>query len=403
MILCKKVEYYYLIDLKNSDLSTPIHNDLYFSNILLTDEEKVYFVDWEYASMGNKYFDLALFVCATDLSVENETELLLQYKDVNLYEYLNEKLVAYFFICTWAIAKNEIPINIKYFLTKLEDFYNLVVYLNNLNKKQIEQVLFLDLDGTTLNTHINERSSSTQKVRDFLGHLINLNTLYVPSTGRGLNWETKLIVDELGSKNYILGNGAQIVFNDVEIFAKPINSDVLDNISKQFRASGAVALINFKDTEISYCSNEEIKKQANFFYNLQFANNDFEIESKVFRMLIWHFKSNVSRKLFKTWSEKYQGQIHITKSGPNDNFIEITDAKVSKGITKKLFATLINNSKVKTVHIGDSMNDSTAVGQLDEVISMKNGSEKFKKLANIVSEFNNKDEGIINTIKKYCF
>ncbi|SYV92369.1 Uncharacterised protein, partial [Mycoplasmopsis synoviae] len=51
--------------------------------------------------MGNKYFDLALFVCATDLSVENETELLLQYKDVNLYEYLNEKLVAYFFICTW--------------------------------------------------------------------------------------------------------------------------------------------------------------------------------------------------------------------------------------------------------------------------------------------------------------
>lgn len=61
MILCKKVEYYYLIDLKNSDLSTLIHNDLYFSNILLTDEEKVYFVDWEYASMGNKYFDLALF------------------------------------------------------------------------------------------------------------------------------------------------------------------------------------------------------------------------------------------------------------------------------------------------------------------------------------------------------
>ncbi|SYV92368.1 Uncharacterised protein, partial [Mycoplasmopsis synoviae] len=64
----------------------------------------------------------------------------------------------------------------------------MVVYLNNLNKKQIEQVLFLDLDGTTLDTHINGRSSSTQKVRDFLGHLINLNTLYVPSTGRGLNW-----------------------------------------------------------------------------------------------------------------------------------------------------------------------------------------------------------------------
>ncbi|WVH36905.1 HAD hydrolase family protein [Mycoplasmoides gallisepticum] len=89
--------------------------------------------------------------------------------------------------------------------------------------------------------------------------------------------------------------------------------------------------------------------------------------------------------------------------GANDNFIEITDAKVSKGITKKLFATLINNSKVKTIHIGDSMNDSTAVGQLDEVILMKNGSEEFKKLANIVSEFNNKDGGIINTFKKYCF
>lgn len=278
----------------------------------------------------------------------------------------------------------------------------MVVYLNNLNKKQIEQVLFLDLDGTTLDTHINGRSSSTQKVRDFLGHLINSNALYVPSTERELNWETKLIVGELGSKNHILGNGAQIVFNDVEIFAKPINSDVLDNISKQFRASGAVALINFKDTEISYCSNEEIKKQANFFYNLQFANNDFEIESKVFIMLIWHSKSNVSRKLFKTWSEKYQSQIHITKSGPNDNFIEITDAKVSKGITK-LFATLINNSKVKQFILVIQWMILLLLDNLMKWFQWKMDQKSLKKLANIVSEFNNKDGGIINTIKKVLF
>ncbi|QIW62438.1 phosphotransferase family protein [Mycoplasmopsis gallinacea] len=104
----------------------PIHNDLYFSNILKTDE-KLYFVDWEYASMGNRLFDLALFIAATDLSDEQE-EVFLNFYNVKSHEkqiYINQKFIAYFFIVTWALSKEQIPINDKYFIDKLSQHYQI--------------------------------------------------------------------------------------------------------------------------------------------------------------------------------------------------------------------------------------------------------------------------------------
>lgn len=48
------------------DKSTPLHNDIYQSNLIWGKDDKIYFVDWEYATMGDKHFDLAFFyLCRT--------------------------------------------------------------------------------------------------------------------------------------------------------------------------------------------------------------------------------------------------------------------------------------------------------------------------------------------------
>ncbi|MGY5139472.1 phosphotransferase [Mycoplasmopsis gallinarum] len=103
----------------------PIHNDLYFSNILVDKDNKLWFVDWEYAAMGNKYYDLALFTCATDLNFAQELILLFSYENIDLQVYYDQKLVAYFFILTWALSKEIIPINHQYFAQKLDEQLNL--------------------------------------------------------------------------------------------------------------------------------------------------------------------------------------------------------------------------------------------------------------------------------------
>ncbi|WAM03652.1 phosphotransferase [Mycoplasmopsis cynos] len=66
--------------LANSENNRPLHNDLYKGNLLLNKKtNKIMFIDWEYASMGDKHFDLAYFICGSFLTKEQEKIFLQAY------------------------------------------------------------------------------------------------------------------------------------------------------------------------------------------------------------------------------------------------------------------------------------------------------------------------------------
>src|SRR6266705_252161 len=56
----------------------PCHNDLLNANFIL-DGERLWIVDWEYAGMGDVFFDLANFSVNHELDAEEDDELLLRY------------------------------------------------------------------------------------------------------------------------------------------------------------------------------------------------------------------------------------------------------------------------------------------------------------------------------------
>ncbi len=56
----------------------PCHNDLLAANFL-DDGERIRIVDWEYAGMGDRYFDLANFAVNNGLGEEQQEELLSAY------------------------------------------------------------------------------------------------------------------------------------------------------------------------------------------------------------------------------------------------------------------------------------------------------------------------------------
>lgn len=62
--------------LNTSRVQRPCHNDLLNGNFLLSNNNKLYVLDWEYAGMGDIYFDLANFSNNHELS-EDEDRLLL--------------------------------------------------------------------------------------------------------------------------------------------------------------------------------------------------------------------------------------------------------------------------------------------------------------------------------------
>ena len=56
----------------------PCHNDLLNANFI-ADGERIWVVDWEYAGMGDRFFDLANFAVNHELSAEEDEELLRLY------------------------------------------------------------------------------------------------------------------------------------------------------------------------------------------------------------------------------------------------------------------------------------------------------------------------------------
>ena len=56
----------------------PCHNDLLAGNFL-RGSERIWIVDWEYAGMGDRYFDLGNFAVNNELDAEGEAALLVAY------------------------------------------------------------------------------------------------------------------------------------------------------------------------------------------------------------------------------------------------------------------------------------------------------------------------------------
>ena len=57
----------------------PCHNDLLAANFIAGEGGRIWLVDWEYAGMGDVYFDLANFAANNDLPEPETLELLRAY------------------------------------------------------------------------------------------------------------------------------------------------------------------------------------------------------------------------------------------------------------------------------------------------------------------------------------
>ncbi|UVD81707.1 phosphotransferase [Mycoplasma iguanae] len=127
-------KYYKKINLilKNMDKNTPLHNDLWDRNILVDKNNKIWIVDWEYATKGDKHFDLAYFIESCRLTDQQETLLLNEYDDYD-YEYIiQQKIFVNYLIILWIWAQKIKPFDDKEFHEKIEF---LVLELERYKKK----------------------------------------------------------------------------------------------------------------------------------------------------------------------------------------------------------------------------------------------------------------------------
>lgn len=112
--------------LTNMNNINPLHNDVWFENILKDKEGNIFLIDWEYATMGDKHFDLAFFIESMRLSVEEENIFLTAYDSFDDYKAYDplllpkyKRLCHYITVC-WAYAQEKMPFDISWMERFLE-------------------------------------------------------------------------------------------------------------------------------------------------------------------------------------------------------------------------------------------------------------------------------------------
>ncbi|WP_434343589.1 phosphotransferase [Mycoplasma sp. 06067-C1-B144P-99-0482-3] len=116
-------KYANLIDdiLDKMDHLTPLHNDLFPFNMIET-KNKIYFVDWEYATMGDKHFELAYLIETSNMNSECEKVFLYLYNDYDSYKLLLNKIFVNYIVILWIRTQTSAPYNTTFFEQKIINY-----------------------------------------------------------------------------------------------------------------------------------------------------------------------------------------------------------------------------------------------------------------------------------------
>ena len=105
----------------------PCHNDLWHENIIKDKNGKIWLVDWEYSTMGDKHFDLAFFIKSLRLNEKQERTFLESYNSFDDYQaYIDDWMLGYkrftaWLTCLWAHAQPTMPFDLTWIKAYLNE------------------------------------------------------------------------------------------------------------------------------------------------------------------------------------------------------------------------------------------------------------------------------------------
>ncbi|MBN3534621.1 HAD-IIB family hydrolase [Mycoplasma procyoni] len=242
------------------------------------------------------------------------------------------------------------------------------------------KILFIDLDGTLLDKGIGVWAKMSQKneeaVREF-----SKTGIVVLSTGRVVSDEVKEIAKKVNAKFSIFQNGSIILdenFNEIQNlgFSAESVQKIVDYLKKYkftFAPNPGNFLYGRGFWEKVFCK----------FSHFDAADYDDFVAQEANKILVIANSQKRIKKFHNYIEEKYDDFLNAKVVGKGFA-IEVTRSDCSKGIAALKICQMLNIDPKETAHIGDSMNDSSTKDIVGNLIAMRSGSRKLKKLADQV-------------------
>ncbi|WP_033160866.1 Cof-type HAD-IIB family hydrolase [[Mycoplasma] collis] len=256
------------------------------------------------------------------------------------------------------------------------------------------KALFLDLDGTLLDVGIGKWAKISDNNKNAVLEFSQKGKVII-STGRSFNLEVKKIAQTVNASFTVCQNGSQIydqnfnLIKDLKISYPLVNQvfEIVKEWKASFVANSSIFIYGpfFWNKLFSLFSNFKAKKYK--FFNAHDSN----------KILIIHRNKTQVRKIHQKINEKFFNDLKAEIVGKNWA-IEITEKNCTKGKAAEYILDLLNINANNSIHIGDSMNDSSTSGIVGKLIAMKSGSNKLKKIADEIGE-KRKKAGVAKILK----
>ncbi|MGL5732872.1 MAG: Cof-type HAD-IIB family hydrolase [Metamycoplasmataceae bacterium] len=252
---------------------------------------------------------------------------------------------------------------------------NIKIKINNDVNEEFEvQCFFIDLDGTSLDykrRYISDLNAN--KIKE-----INKKTPVIISTGRSYSSKVKDIMKQLDIKYAICQNGAIIADSKGKILQDIIIDSQMVSLIKDIAIKHNVFIIPNSEYKV-YTNNWYLKPFRWFNKKHYFKLMDFDPNLKYNKIVL---AGCSKKKLYKIFLElKQEFPLLSFKISGNDLVIEITDSKATKGLAAVFVTKLLKVEATKSVHIGDSMNDTSTINYLGALIAMENSSQHLLNVA----------------------
>ncbi|WP_029512860.1 Cof-type HAD-IIB family hydrolase [Mycoplasmopsis iners] len=271
-----------------------------------------------------------------------------------------------------------------------------------MKKENNTKIIFIDLDGTTLDIKEKGQAFVSQENVDAVQKCLQKGIQVVVSTGRGELKRTFEINEKLGlGKNIIFWNGSKVIKNGETIFEKHVKKHVVSELFKLAEKHRITTILNSDFRNHSYTKSIFFKLGILFKKGNPKKYEHFQNNFEVYKLIFWNPKQKKVDEFYKLLSEKFSDELTVSYAGEKNNFLEVTALNCSKGEAERIYAASENVDLKDCVHFGDSMNDASTANVVGTLIAMANGVRPLKEIANIVSEFDYKNGGLAKTIEKY--
>ncbi|MGF6907105.1 HAD family hydrolase [Fusobacterium sp. PH5-44] len=258
------------------------------------------------------------------------------------------------------------------------------------------KLIATDMDGTLLN----EKGNIDVEFWELEKRLKAEGIYFAVASGR--QYDTLLSqFEQIKDRTiFIAENGCNVQYQGKEIYSNTIPMNETRKILNEIYEIDKTEIVvcGKKSAYVSGKNKEFSEELAKYYLALKVVDDIRNIDDDVFKIALCSFSGSESHIFPHLTNIKDEYQVVVS----GDSWVDISQKYANKGVAIEKIQERFNISYNETMVFGDYLNDLEMMAAAKYSFAMENAHPQLKKVANFQAK-SNREMGVINAIKEYCF